>query len=80
MLWRRFEIQGQPLLACVLVTVSASKLIAPIAGRMPEILEDGDGAMWLGENDAHPLEAVLKTMKGVKWQAAPEPKAPKKLR
>jgi len=34
---------------------------------------------WLGEDDATPAaaKAVLRTMEGVNWQAAPEPKKPR---
>ena len=43
-LWRRFDLPGMPLplYACVMVTVTASKLIMPITNRMPAILEDED--------------------------------------
>jgi len=79
-LWRRFEIAGQPapLLACVMATVPPSNLIAQITDRMPAILEAGDWATWLGENNASPAaaKAVLKTMECVRWQMAPEPRKP----
>jgi hypothetical protein len=44
--------------------------------RMPAILEDDAWSTWLGEGDATPaaIKNVLKTMEGVNWQAAPEPK------
>ena len=34
---------------------------------------------WLGEDDATPAtaKAVLRTMEGVNWQTAPEPKKPR---
>jgi hypothetical protein len=37
------------------------------------------GGPWLGEGDVAPSAAkgVLRTMEGVNWQAAPEPKAPR---
>lgn len=80
-LWREFAIKDipAPLLACVMVTVPASKLIAPITDRMPAILELNDWSKWLGEVPTSPDEAkaVLKTMEGVKWQMAKEPKKPK---
>ena len=43
------------------------------------ILEDDACATWLGEGNALPAaaQAVLKTMEGVNWQAAPEPKKPR---
>jgi hypothetical protein len=44
--------------------------------RMPAILADDAWSTWLGEDDATPatVKALLKTMEGVNWQAAPEPK------
>jgi Uncharacterized conserved protein len=81
-LWRRFELKDvpAPLLACVMVTVPPSKLVAQITDRMPAILEDADWSTWLGETDAPPdrAKAVLKTMEGVNWTMSPEPKPPKK--
>ncbi len=89
--WRRFEIAGlpAPLLACVMVTVPANELIRRAIKpgeddpRMPAILEDEDWPIWLGEEGATPedAKAVLKTMEGVNWTAAPEPKGtgPRKL-
>ncbi len=81
-LWRLFELKDvpAPLLACVMVTVPPSKLVAQITDRMPAILEDADWTAWLGETDAPPADAkaVLRTMEGVNWTIAPEPKAPKK--
>lgn len=82
--WRRFEIEGlpAPLLACVMVTVPANALIRRAIKpgeddpRMPAILEDEDWPVWLGEEAPTPedAKAVLKTMEGVNWTAAPEPK------
>ena len=84
--WQRFEIPElpAPMLACVMVTVPANELIRRTVKaletdpRMPAILEDDAWLTWLGEGDATPAaaKAVLKTMEGVNWQAAPEPKAP----
>jgi hypothetical protein len=73
------------MLACVMATVSANKLLRESIlkndpdPRMPAILEDSDWATWLGENDAAPeqAKAVLRTMEGVHWQLAPEPKKAK---
>ena len=73
------------MLACVMVTVPANKLLRDSIlkndpdPRMPAILEDADRATWLGENDATPeqAKAVLRTMEGVNWQIAPEPKRAK---
>ncbi len=85
--WQRFEISGLPvpMLACVMATVPANELIRRTMKsqeddpRMPAILEDDAWSTWLGEDDATPAaaKALLKTMEGVNWQAAPEPKKPK---
>ncbi|MBX3501951.1 MAG: SOS response-associated peptidase family protein [Alphaproteobacteria bacterium] len=85
--WRRFDIAElpAPMLACVMATVPANALIRDTImanqddPRMPAILEDDAWSTWLGEDGATPAaaKAVLKTMEGVNWQAAPEPKAPR---
>ena len=85
--WRRFEISDlpAPMLACVQATVPANELIRRTIKsqeddtRMPAILEDDAWSTWLGEGDATPAmaKAVLKTMEGVNWQTAPEPKKPR---
>jgi putative SOS response-associated peptidase YedK len=85
--WRRFAIADlpQPMLACVMVTVPANRLLRDTIlkhdpdPRMPAILEDADWATWLGENNATPeqAKAALRTMEGVNWQIAPEPKKPR---
>jgi len=85
--WQRFEISGLPvpMLACVMATVPANELIRRTMKsqeddpRMPAILEDDAWSTWLGEDDATPAaaKALLKTMEGVNWKAAPEPKKPK---
>ena len=85
--WRRFEISDlpAPMLACVQATVPANELIRRTIKsqeddpRMPAILEDDAWSTWLGEGDATPAaaKAVLRTMEGVNWQTAPEPKKPK---
>ena len=70
------------MLACVMVTVPANELIRRTVKsreddpRMPAILEDDAWSNWLGEEGATPAaaKAVLKTMEGVNWTAAPEPK------
>jgi putative SOS response-associated peptidase YedK len=82
--WRRFELADvpAPLLACVMMTVPANDLIQRAIKpgeddpRMPAILEDEDWPVWLGEEDPTPADAkaVLKTMEGVNWTTAPEPK------
>src|ERR1043165_4679577 len=83
-LWRRFDVAGMPmpLYACVMVTVPASRLIAPITDRMPAILEDADWSTWLGETSAQPADAkaVLKTMEGVNWTMAKEVRPPKPMK
>jgi putative SOS response-associated peptidase YedK len=80
-LWRRFEPEGwpAPILACVMATVPASKLVSAITDRMPAILDDADWGKWLGQEAATPAEvkATLKTVEGVNWKMAPEPKKPK---
>ena len=71
-----------PILACVMVTVPANDLIRRAIKpgeddpRMPAILEDEDWPVWLGEEDPAlaDAKAVLNTMEGVNWTAAPEPK------
>jgi putative SOS response-associated peptidase YedK len=83
-LWRRFEVADlpAPMLACVMVTVQANKLIrdAIMEGvadpRMPAILEDADWSTWLGETDAasDQIKATLRTLEGVNWRIYPEPK------
>ena len=85
--WRRFEISDLPvpMLACVMATVPANELMRRTIKsqeddpRMPAILEDDAWSTWLGEGDATPAmaKAVLRTMEGVNWQTAPEPKKPR---
>ena len=85
-LWQRFTIPDfpAPMLACVMATVPANDLIrrtvksAEDDPRMPAILGDDAWPAWLGEDGATPeaAKSVLKTMEGVDWQAAPEPKKP----
>lgn len=84
--WQRFEIADipSPMLACVMVTVPANELIRRTVKsgeddpRMPAILDDDVWATWLGEG-ANPAAAkgLLRTMEGVNWTAAPEPKKPR---
>ena len=72
------------MLACVMATVPANELIRRTVKsletdpRMPAILEDDAWATWLGE-DTTPdaAKVLLRTMEGVNWQAAPEPKKPR---
>ena len=88
--WRRFDIAEfpAPMLACVMATVPANALIRTTIKaneddpRMPAILEDAAWATWLGEDGAAPAaaKATLKTMEGVNWQSALEPKKPRTRR
>ena len=85
--WRRFESADlpAPLLACVMATVPANELIRRTIKpreddpRMPAILDDDAWAAWLGEDDSPPAaaKAQLKTMEGVNWTSALEPKKPR---
>jgi putative SOS response-associated peptidase YedK len=86
--WRRYAIEGQPapLLFCVMATVPANQLIRRTIKsgeedpRMPAILDDDVWASWLGEDGlaSSSAKALLKTMEGVDWTSAPEPKKPRK--
>lgn len=83
-LWRRFE-TGElgALLACVMVTVPANRLLAALpTDRMPAILDNADWAKWLGEAPATPaeLKACLKTQQGVRWTMTIEERAEKSPR
>ena len=80
--WRRFEIPDVPtaLLACVLVTVPANKLIATLpTDRMPAFLAADDWATWLGERDTtmDEVKSCLRTVEGVRWTMAKEERATK---
>ena len=85
--WRRYAIEGQPapLPFCVMATVAANDLIRRTVKpqeddpRMPAILDDDAWATWLGEDGMPPASAraLLKTMEGVNWTSAPEPKKPR---
>jgi putative SOS response-associated peptidase YedK len=84
-LWRRFAFPDlpAPLLACVMVTVPANRLIAALpTDRMPAVLETGDWAKWLGEEDASPdeVKACLKTVEGVRWTMTKEERQAKAKR
>lgn len=71
-IWRKFDVGAAvPLLACVMVTVAANKLIAGLpTDRMPAILDPADWIKWTGEEPAtvDELKAMLKTVEGVKWR------------
>jgi putative SOS response-associated peptidase YedK len=76
--WRRFDIGGSPLLACVMVTVAANALLSGLpTDRMPAILAPEDWATWLGEGDASPagIKACLKTVEGARWTMTREERA-----
>jgi putative SOS response-associated peptidase YedK len=70
-LWRRFG----DLLACVMVTVPANRLIATLpTDRMPAVLAEADWAVWLGEEEASPeqVKACLKTVEDIRWTMTEE--------
>lgn len=76
--WRRFDIGGAPLLACVMVTVAANALLGGLpTDRMPAILAPEDWATWRGETDASPaaIKACLKTVDGARWRMTREERA-----
>ena len=76
--WRRFQIGDQPMLACVMVTVPANRLIAGVpTDRMPAILAPQDWAAWLGEDGATPddVKACLTTKEDVRWTMTREQRA-----
>ena len=86
--WRRYELPDMPapMLFCALATVPANALIRREImpreedPRMPAILEDFSvWPTWLGEDGAEPAaaKALLRTMEGVNWTTAPEPKKPR---
>jgi len=60
-IWERWA--GSPLLETfAMVTVAANALIGTITDRMPAVIDDGDWATWLGEEDAgiDALKAILR--------------------
>jgi putative SOS response-associated peptidase YedK len=78
--WRRFDIGGSPLLACVMVTVAVNALLGGLpTDRMPAILAPEDWARWLGQDDASPydIKACLKTVEGARWTMTREERAQK---
>ncbi len=73
-LWRRFG----DLLACVMVTVPANRLISTLpTDRMPAILATDDWVIWLGEVPAPPerVKPCLKSVEDVRWTMTPEQRA-----
>jgi putative SOS response-associated peptidase YedK len=84
MIWRSFDVGASiPLLACVMVTVPANKLIAELpTDRMPAILNPVDWTKWTGEERASvdELKDTLKTVEGVHWKMTREEKVAKPKR
>lgn len=70
-IWRRFELKDIPipLVACVMTTVPANKLISTITDRMPAFIPEEDWPKWIGEEPVPPAEAkeLLKIVEGVRW-------------
>jgi putative SOS response-associated peptidase YedK len=78
MVWKRFDIGGASLLACVMVTVAANRLLAGLpTDRMPAVLAPEDWATWLGEDEASPevAKACLRTVEDVRWTMTREQRA-----
>lgn len=76
--WRRFEVGGASMLACVMVTVAANALLRRLpTDRMPALLDEADWAIWLGETSAAPeaVKACLKTVEGARWTMTREERA-----
>jgi putative SOS response-associated peptidase YedK len=84
MIWRRFDIgAAAPLIACVMVTVPANKLIATLpTDRMPAILDPADWDKWIGQEPAtvDELKGMLKTVEGVNWRMTKEERQAKTKR
>jgi putative SOS response-associated peptidase YedK len=83
--WRRFEIPGDPapVFACVLVTVAANPLLHGLpTDRMPAFLAREDWQSWLGEKPAtlEVVKACLKTAEGVDWTMTREARTAKRGR
>lgn len=76
--WRRFDIGGEALFACVMATVPANPLLMGLpTDRMPAVIAPEDWAMWLGEVAA-PLalvKACLRTVDDVRWTMTREERA-----
>ncbi len=78
MVWKRFDVGGAPLLACVMVTVAANRLLGGLpTDRMPAVLAPEDWATWLGEDEASPeaAKACLRTVEDVRWTMTREQRA-----
>lgn len=79
-IWRRFEISGdpEPRFACVLVTVPANRLISGLpTDRMPAFLAREDWPVWLGETPVslEEVKACLRTVEGPGWTMNKEERA-----
>ena len=73
--WRRFDIGGNVLFACVMVTVPANRLLMGLpTDRMPAVLGHEDWAVWLGE-EAGDAKACLRTMEDARWTMTREERA-----
>lgn len=73
--WRRFEIGGEALFACVMATVPANHLLLDLpTDRMPAVLAPEDWAVWLGEV-AGDAKACLRTTEDVRWTMTREERA-----
>jgi putative SOS response-associated peptidase YedK len=78
--WRRFDVAElpAPLLACVMVTVPANRLLIGLpTDRMPAVLAPEDWAIWLGEEPAPAarMKACLKTVDDMRWTMTREERA-----
>jgi putative SOS response-associated peptidase YedK len=76
--WRRFEIAGEALFACVMATVPANRLLAGLpTDRMPAVLAEEDWPVWLGEetDSLDAVKACLRTMDDVRWTMSREERA-----
>jgi putative SOS response-associated peptidase YedK len=77
-IWKRFDIGGVAMLACVMVTVAANRLLEGLpTDRMPAVLAPEDWAIWLGEEEASPdaVKACLRTVEDVRWTMTREQRA-----
>jgi putative SOS response-associated peptidase YedK len=73
--WRRFDIGGAALFACVMATVPANRLLRGLpTDRMPAVIAPEDWAVWLGE-EAGDARACLRTTEDVRWTLTREERA-----
>lgn len=73
--WRRFDIGGEALFSCVMVTVPANRLLIGLpTDRMPAVIAAEDWAVWLGE-EAGDAGACLRTTEDVRWTMTREERA-----